>query len=589
VSDPDAGGVPNVDRRTFLKRGLVAGGLLAGAGAAIWAAEGGGGSANPPEPPSESLLPEPPPGGAPGPNILVILVDQMRFPQWFSAARAGVGLPPNLARLRRGAVSFGGHYTASNDCSPARATLLTGLYAHQTGCLMTGASTLDPGFPTWGTMLREQGYKTYWYGKWHLTHGDRHWTARTGPPSLESYGFSGGTFPSPNGAPGQGWRADPHITAQFADWYAHEAGSGPWCTTVSLVNPHDIAWWYGLTDRVPHEQSAPASVHRLPANFETPQQLIERSKPTLQRSLQDTSARSFGAVPFTGPGVTARWLPFLDLYVKLQREVDRHVGHIMRTLHSRPAVAANTVIIFTSDHGEYGGSHGLRGKGAAAYEEGIRVPLIVKDPRGKLTAAPAKVRRQLTSSVDIVPLLLTIATGSTSWKREGYYAHIAGRLNLASLLRHPTAAGRPYILHTTDEIVTEFATELYDASAPLHVVALRTPHAKYVVYSNWAVDGIGLLPHGQQSELYDYRTPGGRMEIDNVAGASALQEPLDAALLHAVEHELRAPLPRRLAPAQANGIDNYLFTAKRVAVIETARRRRRRAALPHLPPPVASR
>ena len=212
MRDPDAGGVPNVDRRTFLKRGLAAGGLLAGAGAAIWAAESGGGSAHPHDPPSESMLPEPPPGAAPGPNILIILVDQMRYPQWFSAARAGVGLPPNLAALRRGAVSFGGHYTASNDCTPARSTLLTGLYTHQTGCLMTGASTLNAGFPTWGTMLREQGYKTYWYGKWHLTHGDHRWNGRTGPPSLESYGFSGGTFPSPNGGPGQGWRVDPHIT-----------------------------------------------------------------------------------------------------------------------------------------------------------------------------------------------------------------------------------------------------------------------------------------------------------------------------------------------------------------------------------------
>ena len=76
--------------------------------------------------------------------------------------------------------------------------------------------------------------------------------------------------------------------------------------------------------------------------------------------------------------------------MKLQREVDRHVGRVLRTLHSRPEVAANTVIVFTSDHGEYGASHGLRGKGAAAYEEGIRVPLIVKDPRRTLTAAPAQ-------------------------------------------------------------------------------------------------------------------------------------------------------------------------------------------------------
>src|ERR1019366_8835897 len=72
------------------------------------------------------------------PNILVIVVDQLRFPQWFSPTPLGLALPPNIARLRRGAVSFARHYTASNDCTPARATLLTGLYTHQTGCMITG-------------------------------------------------------------------------------------------------------------------------------------------------------------------------------------------------------------------------------------------------------------------------------------------------------------------------------------------------------------------------------------------------------------------------------------------------------------------
>src|ERR1700678_2685364 len=98
-----------------------------------------------------------------------------------------------------------------------------------------------------------------------------------------------------------------------------------------------------------------------------------------------------------------------------QLEVARHTGRVLRALESRPEVAANTVILFTSDHGEYGASHGLRGKGAAAYEEGIRVPLLVKDPRRILTRAPARTRTQLTSSVDIAPLLLTIASGSSAW------------------------------------------------------------------------------------------------------------------------------------------------------------------------------
>ena len=77
----------------------------------------------------------------------------------------------------------------------------------------------------------------------------------------------------------------------------------------------------------------------------------------------------------------------MDLYLKLLGEVDRHIGSVLATLASRPALAANTIVVFTSDHGEYGASHGLRGKGAGVYEEGIRVPLIVNDARGRLLAA----------------------------------------------------------------------------------------------------------------------------------------------------------------------------------------------------------
>jgi arylsulfatase A-like enzyme len=565
-----------INRRTFLRGGLAAGGVL-GAGLAIRAVtEATGDSVLPPGPsPAARLRHVAPPARKGSPNILVIIVDQLRFPQWFSPAPAGLGLPPNLSRLRDGAVSFSRHYTASNDCSPSRAALLTGLYTHQTGCMITGGSTLDPGFPTWGTMLREQGYHTRWYGKWHLTHHDNKWTPWHGERALERYGFAGGTYPSPDGAPGQGWRVDPQVARQFAEWFAHEGGSEPWCTTVSFVNPHDIAWWYVWSDRVAAEVAARPALRRLPPNYETPEQLIERGKPRLQRSLQDTAAASFGPVPFAGPEAEAKWLEFLDLYLKLQREVDRNVGHVLRTLESRPRVAENTVIVFTSDHGEYGSSHGLRGKGAGAYEEAIRVPLIVKDPRGVLTNAPEQPRSQLSSSVDIAPLLLTIASGSNAWREEPHYAHVAGRLDLAGILADPTAPGRPYVLHATDEVVTEFAIEPYAADAPLHVVALRTPSAKYSTYSHWPADGIGPLLQGQEVELYDYSSQEGRLELGNEAGQSTLEQPLRAQLERAFSDELRAPLPSRLMRAHRRGFADYFSTARRSAKGAAARRRLR--------------
>jgi arylsulfatase A-like enzyme len=565
-----------VDRRTFVKGGLAAGGLLTGAGLAIAkladATQGG----TEPRPPAQAKTRVPPTTKTQQPNILVILVDQLRFPAWFSPTADGTGLPPNLRRLRNGAVSFSGHYTASNDCTPARSTLLTGLYTHQTGCMITGGSTLDPGFPTWGTMLREQGYRTRWYGKWHLTHRDGKWGPVRGTRALERYGFAGGTFPSPNGAPGQGWRVDGHIARQFSKWFAQqERGAEPWCTTVSFVNPHDIAWWYVWSDRVAAEASAPQVVPGLPANFETPELLVERNKPLLQRSLQETAAASFGPVPFEGPEVVALWTDFLNLYAKLQREVDRHVGQVLDTLESRPDVAANTVVVFTSDHGEYGGSHGLRGKGAGAYEEAIRVPLLVKDYRGLLTQATETTRSQLTSSVDIAPLLLTIASGSDAWRGDAHYEHLAERADLAAILADPNAAGRPYVLHATDETVTEYASEPYAADAPRHVVALRTQQAKYASYSDWAPQDIELLPNGQQEELYDYATDSGRLELHNSAGDSALEQPLRETFEEALLRELRRPLPGRLNAAHAGGFTDYFTVAKTAASNAAAVRERR--------------
>ncbi len=563
-----------VDRRTFVKRGVAAGGLLAGAGLGVArladATEDAGQSAA-----ASRARPAPLSVDPQHPNILVILVDQMRFPAWFSPTGDGSGLPPNLAELRQDAVSFSGHYTAANDCTPARATLLTGLYTHQTGCMITGGSTLDPGFPTWGTMLREHGYRTRWYGKWHLTHRDGKWGRRRGERAMQRYGFHGGTYPSPNGAPGQGWRMDGRIAHQFARWFEQEGGAGPWCTTVSFVNPHDIAWWYLWSNRVRAEASAQPVAQSLPGNFETPELLMARNKPMLQRSLQDTAAASFGAVPFEGPDAAQLWMTFLNLYGKLQREVDAHIGQLLATLNSRPQVAANTVIVFTSDHGEYGGSHGLRGKGAGAYEEAIRVPLLVKDNRGVLTQAPEITRSQLTSSVDIAPLLLTIATGSNDWRGEARYDHIAARADLAAILTDPNAQGRPYVLHATDETVTEYAVASYAADAPLHVVAVRTPEAKYASYSSWQPGGIEPLTVGDERELYDYATDSGRLELHNGAGESKLEDGLRATLAQAFEQELRAALPWRLSAAHARGFADYFGVARNAANNAAAARERR--------------
>jgi arylsulfatase A-like enzyme len=546
------------DRRTFLKRGLlsagaalIGGGLPAGGDAA---GRHGRPHHHTHRSPYRRASAHRADGSARPPNILVIVVDQLRTPMWMPAPGTAAETMPNLAALRAGAVNFERHYTASNDCSPSRGTLLTGLYSHQTGCMITGNSRLDPGFPTWGSLLREHGYQTTWWGKWHLTPDPN--------ASLEPYGFSGGTRPSPNGAPGQGTAIDPFIATQFEEWFDQAGRSQPWCTTVSFVNPHDIAWWYRFTASNPAEHAPPARASALPPNYETPEMLEAQRKPRLQRSLQDTANRSFGEVPFSGPETLPMWTGLMDTYLLLQSYVDVQIGSVLSALAAQPDVRANTVVLFTSDHGEYGGSHGMRGKGASAYEEALRVPLVVRDYRPgpqALPSATALPRSQLTSSVDVVPLLLTLATGANAWREEAHYSHLATRLDLAAICAHPHAAGRDWILHATDEDLTEFATEPYAAEAPRHVVALRNTRGKLAVYSNWQPETTTLEPSGQEFELYDYSQPAGAAELTNSAGLSpALEEELWSTLEGtAVPAELRAPLPLRLRDAQRRGLTNY--------------------------------
>jgi hypothetical protein len=133
------------------------------------------------------------------------------------------------------------------------------------------------------------------------------------------------------------------------------------------------------------------------------------------------------------------------------------------------------------------------------------------------------------------------------------------------------------VLHATDEVVTEFATEPYAADAPLHVAAVRTARAKYAAYSHWQPQGTTPLSEGQEYELYDYRTRPGRLELHNGAGESPLEGSLAGLLGRAWDAELRGSLPRHLRVARERGFEDY-FTVARRAVLQAARRRAEREA-----------
>ncbi|SLC94405.1 sulfatase family protein [Mycobacteroides abscessus subsp. massiliense] len=501
-------------------------------------------------------------GGA-KPNILVLICDQLRAPQWFPDDLDD--LLPGIARLRRASVSFESHFSASNMCTPARGVMTTGLYSHQTGCLYTSGgsspsaiggnptaeSVLSPKFPTWGSMLRDHGYRTWWWGKWHLgPEGDN-----TAPDGLEPYGFSGGTFPSPNGGNGQGLRSDPGIVDQFAAWFDAEAGNGPWCTTVSLVNPHDIVYW----PRWQEPADVPIRFTSAAPNFETPAQLRSRRKPGLQLSLQSfMEPLIHGEMASSGPEAQRQWARQLDVYLWLQQQVDIQVARVLDILTAHPDIDRNTVVVFTADHGEYGGSHGLSGKGGAAYEEAIKVPLYIRDPHGTLTPKSGDTRAQLTSSVDLAPLLLTIGTGGNTWRDEERYAHLVHRADIATIAQNHSTPGRSWVAHVTDDVFVEEAGAAIHTTAPEHLIAVRTTKGKLGVYSHWLSGDTDIDPSApQERELYDYSTNGGRSEVDNSSSqGNPLETELQDLWQHEVLPEIHASLPPVLNTARDEGMSN---------------------------------
>ncbi|BCO35766.1 hypothetical protein MHEC_21990 [Mycobacterium heckeshornense] len=280
-----------------------------------------------------------------------------------------------------------------------------------------------------------------------------------------------------------------------------------------------------------------------------------------------------GRLSYSGPDVARQWARCLDMYLWLQQQVDAQIGRVIDKLAAHPEIDRNTVVVFTSDHGEYAGSHGLRGKGAAAYEEAIRVPLYIRDPRGHLTPKPGDTRIQLTSSVDLAPLLLSIGYGGNGWRAEPRYAYLADRADLVAIAKNPAAQGRPWIAHVTDDMSVEEMTTLLKSpntravfgpselptniptSSPSHILAVRTRDAKLASYSYWKPGGMDVdTSRPIEREFYDYSTRLGVQEVDNQAGRNRKEVGLQELLDHKVLAEVRAPLPAFLDDAQQQGL-----------------------------------
>lgn len=196
----------------------------------------------------------------PQPNILFILVDELRFPTVFpdniqTPAEFLAAYMPNLYTLWQSGVKFGNHNTAANACTPSRGVLITGLYSQQNWLLTTILSTpypaptttpqpvLNRAYPTYGKLLQAAGYQTPYIGKWHVS------VPSSDTNTLADYGFdyyptyydpTGTNLQGTYGDESRGYHNDAYTVSQAIDWLTNKRpASQPWCLTVGLVNPHD--------------------------------------------------------------------------------------------------------------------------------------------------------------------------------------------------------------------------------------------------------------------------------------------------------------------------------------------------------------
>ncbi len=376
---------------------------------------------------------------------------------------------PWRERLMAEGIEFTRYFTHSSPCSPSRASMLTGRYLPGHGVIdnviMPEHKELDPSMATLGSLLRGAGYRSSYIGKWHLSQSEH--------PDMEAYGYADwdGNDRHFMGWAGTGVHFDPIIASNAAQWLRANARSRPgvaaepWFLTVALVNPHDVMWFPidqpGYEERNPEDVAGvrrvldaaawkdddPLPIYRkdydevvdeLPANFHDDL----HTKPEAHR--QWRWDQQHGLWGYIDPGDTRAWLRHLDYYVELQRLADESLGTVLGALEDTGAWD-DTVVIFTSDHGDMCGSHGLRSKGPFVYDEIMRVPLYMRVPG---VTTPGSTTGALATHVDLAATICALAgvDGGAAGNGAGEGSGLQG-VDFSSVLADPAATcARPRVV-----------------------------------------------------------------------------------------------------------------------------------------------
>jgi len=449
------------------------------------------------------------------PNIVFILVDDMRWDEMHAAGHPVIETP-NMDRLAREGLRFLKAFATTPLCSPSRASLLTGQYARTHGIIdNTARSSHD--LPTFPRELQRAGYATGFFGKWHMGNDD---SPRPG-------------FTRWVAMPGQGEAIDPHLNVDgkrlqakgyvtdvltdYVEQFIIQAGDKPFLAYLAhkAIHPNVVQQDDGRLVPVPGQPGgfvaaerhrgryAGRTMPRRPNAFKPPV-----DKPALMRRI--------GTLPPLGRE-TATTDDEMRGRAEMLLGVDDSLGRILAALEKAGALD-NTVIVFTSDHGYFYGEHGLNEERRLAYEETIRIPLLVRYPPRVTAGAVAS---EMVLTIDLAPTLLDLAGVAP-------LAGMQGR-SLAPIFNGTAGAWRDSFL------VEYYSDTVFPRILKMGYSAVRTTKAKYIEYRE--LSGM--------NELYD-------LESDPYEEHNLIASPAGASLLTTMQSELER-LTRASAPPRPPG------------------------------------
>ncbi len=355
------------------------------------------------------------------PNLLFIYTDEQAA-KTMSAYGNDLIETPNLDRLADGSMVFENTYVTQPVCTPSRSSLLTGLYPHTSGCTANNIP-LPREIECLPELADFSDYRTAHMGKWHLgdeifaQHGFDEWVSiednyrryyspgrdkdqhcdywhwlvdehGVEPPESDD-GFN--AFSRADAARLPEEQSKPAFLAERATSFLSETGDEPFMLFVNFLEPHMP--FFGPRD----DQYDPDDVP-LPDNFDA----VPGPDAPLKLRLLYEHYRHTGTsgLPLRTEG---DWKRLIANYWGLCSQVDTHVGGILDALEDA-GHADDTIVVYTSDHGDMMGSHQLVAK-TVMYEESVRVPMLLRVPW--MSQMTGRIEAPV-SQVDLVPSLLDL-------------------------------------------------------------------------------------------------------------------------------------------------------------------------------------